>query len=57
MQTNETKSVKIFDIYNRKINKMLFLKTCKLGLTFLQKSIKLFKVRCGDSSVSTTSNR
>jgi hypothetical protein len=57
MQKNETKSVKIFNIYSGKINKMVFLKTCKLGLTFLKNSINFLKAGCGDSSASTTSNR
>jgi hypothetical protein len=56
MQKNETNSVKISDIYSRKINKMVFLKTRKLGLTFLKNSINFLKARCGDSSASTTSN-
>ncbi len=57
MQTNETNSVKIFDIYNKKINKMVFLKTCKLGFTFLKNSINFLKVGFRDSNASTTSNR
>jgi hypothetical protein len=57
MQTNETKSVKIPDICRRKINKMVFFKKCKLGLTFLKNSINSLKVGCGDLGTSTTSNR
>jgi hypothetical protein len=57
MQTYETNNVKIFDIYSKKINKIMFLKTCKLSITFLKNSIKFLKARCGDSSASTTSNR